>query len=66
MRKIIIIALVVAAVGLAGAPYLSGFIAEKETRNLANTLNEDGRYGDFDPDFKIAWGDIGGIGAIRA
>ena len=48
MRKIIIIAVVVAAVGLSGAPYLSGFIAEKETRNLANTLNEDGRYGEFD------------------
>ena len=48
MRKIIIIALVAAAVGLPGAPYLSGFIAERETRNLANTLNEDGRYGEFD------------------
>ena len=48
MLKIIIIALVAAAVGLAGAPYLSGFIAEKETRNLANTLNEDGRYGQID------------------
>ena len=48
MRKIIIIALFVAAVGLSGAPYLSGFIAERETRNLANTLNEDGRYGEFD------------------
>ena len=48
MRKIIIIAVVVAAVGLSGAPYLSGFIAERETRNLANTLNEDGRYGEFD------------------
>ena len=48
MRKIIIIALVAAAVGLSGAPYLSGFIAEKETRNMANTLNEDGRYGQID------------------
>ena len=48
MPKIIIIALVVAAVGLSGAPYLSGFIAEKETRNLANALNEDGRYGQID------------------
>ena len=48
MHKIIVIALVVAAVGLAGAPYLSGFIAEKETRNMANTLNEDGRYGQID------------------
>ena len=48
MRKIIIIAVVVVGVGLAGAPYLSGFIAERETRNLANTLNEDGRYGEFD------------------
>ena len=48
MRKIIIIALVAAAVGLSGAPYLSGFIAERETRNMANTLNEDGRYGQID------------------
>ena len=48
MPKIIIIALIVAAVGLSGAPYLSGFIAEKETRNLANALNEDGRYGQID------------------
>ena len=48
MRKMIIIAVVVVGVGLAGAPYLSGFIAERETRNLANTLNEDGRYGEFD------------------
>ena len=48
MRKIIIIAVVVVGVGLSGAPYLSGFIAERETRNLANTLNEDGRYGQID------------------
>ena len=48
MRKIIIIGVVVTAVGLSGAPYLSGFIAEKETRNMANTLNEDGRYGQID------------------
>ena len=48
MRKIIIIAVVVVAVGLSGAPYLSGFIAEKETRNMADTLNEDGRYGQID------------------
>ena len=48
MRKIIIIALVAAAVGLSGAPYLSGFIAERETRNMADTLNEDGRYGQID------------------
>lgn len=48
MRKIIIIAVVVVAVGLSGAPYLSGFIAERETRNLANALNEDGRYGQID------------------
>ena len=48
MQKIIIIALVAAAVGLSGAPYLSGFIAERETRNMANTLNEDGRYGQID------------------
>ena len=48
MRKIIIIAVVVVGVGLSGAPYLSGFIAEKETRNMANTLNEDGRYGQID------------------
>lgn len=48
MRKIIIIALVAAAIGLSGAPYLSGFIAEKETRNMANTLNKDGRYGQID------------------
>lgn len=48
MWKIIIAAVVVAAVGLPGAPYLSGFIAERETRNLANTLNKDGRYGEFD------------------
>ena len=48
MRKIIIIAVVAAAAGVSGAPYLSGFIAERETRNLANTLNKDGRYGEFD------------------
>ena len=48
MWKIIIAAVVIAAIGLPGAPYLSGFIAERETRNLANTLNKDGRYGEFD------------------
>ena len=48
MWKIIIAALVIAAIGLPGASYLSGFIAERETRNLANTLNKDGRYGEFD------------------
>ena len=48
MRKIIIIALVAVAAGLAGAPYLSGFIAERETRNMASTLNEEGRYGQID------------------
>lgn len=48
MRNIIIAGVVVAVIGLLGAPYLTGLIAEKETRNLLNTINKDGRYGEVD------------------
>lgn len=48
MRNIIIAGVVVLGIGLLGAPCLTGLIAEKETRNLVNTLNQDGRYGEID------------------
>ncbi len=53
MKKIIIsgvavaVAVAVAAIGLVGAPYLTGLIAEKDTRDLANAMNADARYGEI-------------------
>ena len=49
MKKIIIsgVAVAVAAIGLVGAPYLTGLIAERDTRDLANTFNADARYGEI-------------------
>ena len=49
MKKIIIsgVAVAVAAIGLVGAPYLTGLIAERDTRDLANAINADARYGEI-------------------
>ena len=51
MKKIIIsgvaVAVAVAAIGLVGAPYLTGLIAEKDTRDLVNAMNADARYGEI-------------------